>query len=475
MFDILLKNGTVVTAEKEFSADVAINGDKIAQVAPQIDAPAAKVIDLSGKYIIPGVIDGHIHCMCPFMGCTGPNDFYKTSISAAFGGVTTFIDFTNSKVGVPVHESALEKLDLISMSAINYSLHAKVVESTPESINDIQKLVDMGLPTFKMFMTYKKDGIMCDDETLIKAFKKSVECGALPLLHCESDAMAQSNIDDYIANGDELTWARFAQSKPPICEAEAFIRAYYYAKSVNCAIMAVHTTVKDAFDTARRAHEEDFPLYLETCPSYVSLFKDIYDREDGYLAICSPPLRTESESEYIWQAMQDGTINITGSDDCTYTKEEKSRFLKKDENGRIIQDFTAVVNGNSGLETRLPILLSDGVMTGRISLSRLVQLTSTNIAKIYGCYPQKGTIAEGADADLVILDLNKSWTVTKDSLHNNLDYCLYDDKKINGSVDITICNGNIIVENGEFKGKRGDGRFVKRVLDPKILSSYSAL
>ncbi|MCI2106638.1 MAG: dihydropyrimidinase [Intestinimonas sp.] len=474
MFDLLLKNGTIVTDTDTFRGDIAVRDGKIVAVGGQMEEESTRVIDLTGKHILPGVIDGHIHCMCPFMGCQGPNDFYKTSIAGAFGGVTMFIDFTNTEVGKSVYDATQEKLELMEMSAVDYALHAKVVEGNEQTMADLRKLVDMGIPTFKMFMTYRKDGIMCDDATMIKVFKVAKKIGALPMLHCESNALAEDAFDACEARGD-LSWRAFAEAKPGLCEAEAFTRAYYYAKSVGCPIMAVHTTVKEALDVARKAHEEDFPLYVETCPHYLTLFKDRYDAEDGYLAICSPPLRTPKDAADVWDALKDGTISITGSDDCTYTREEKSRFLKKDGQGKWIQDFRAVVNGNSGIETRLPILLSEGVGKGHITLNQLVALTSTNIAKIYGCYPRKGCIQAGADADFAIVDLDKTWTLSKDTLHNNLDYCLFEGMEVKGMPVMTIAHGKVIVENGAFTGSRGEGKFVSRRLDPEILKRYSAL
>ena len=476
MFDILLKNGNIVTAEREFKGDIAITGDKIAEVAPHIDGEAKRVIDITGKDVIPGVIEGHIHCMGTFMGCTSVNDFYENSISGAFGGVTTFMDFSNSKAGTPIADSSQEKLEMMSMSAINYTLHPKFIEGAPDPLSEIPKLVEMGLPTFKLYMTYRKSGTMCSDEMLLKAFAAAKECGALPLLHCESDTIAQYNIDQLMASGQPLKWAHFPLTKPQFCEAEAFSRAYYYARTVDCAILAVHTTVRDAFDLARKAHEEDdFPMYVETCPQYVTNFQDEYSRKDGHLILVSPPLRSRENAQYIWKAMADGTVSIIGTDDCNYSKVDKERFLEKDANGDFIQDFQKVVNGNPGMELRLPILLSEGVATGRLTMTRLVQLTSANIAKVYGCYPQKGTIQKMADADLAIIDRNKSWVVSQDVLHNNMDYCPLAGKSLQGKVEMTICNGKIIVEGDSFYGKRNEGHFVKRSIDPKMFQRYSAL
>lgn len=258
--------------------------------------------------------------------------------------------------------------------------------------------------------------------------------------------------------------------------AEAFSRAYYYARNTGCAILTVHTTVKDAYDLARKAHmEDDFPIYIEACTEYVTTFKDVYDRDDGYVMLVSPPLRSRENARYIWAAMEDGTITITGTDDTCYSRKDKERRLEKDSDGKFIQDFRKVVNGNPGMELRLPILLSEGVNKGRITMKQLVKLTSSNIAKLYGCYPQKGTIQKGADADIAVINRNKAWVVQQDVLHNNLDYCPMAGTRLTGKVDMTICNGKILVENDSFCGTRGNGRFVKRSLNPQVLQRFSAL
>lgn len=474
MYDLILKNGLVVTSKSTFKADIAVSNEKIAKIDYEINDEATKTIDLTGKYIMPGVIDAHVHCMCPFMGCSGPNDFYKTSVAGAFGGVTMIIDFSNSKKGKPMVDAVKEKLEQMSNCAVDYSVHGKLVDGDDFAIEEIKTLVDMGIPTFKMFMTYRKDGIMCDDDTLMKAFKKAAEVGAIPLLHCESNAMAELAMNECI-NAGKVTWKDFGESKPPICETEAFSRAYYFAKSVGCAIMAVHTTVKPALDIARTAHAEDYPLYVETCPHYLTLFKDKLDRPDGNLWICSPPLRTRDQAESLWDGIKDDTVVITGSDDGAYTMEEKNRFLDRNPDGSYVQDFTKVVNGMAGIETRMPIMLSEGVSKNRVTLNKIAEITSTNIAKIYGMYPQKGEIAVGSDADFAIVDMSITDTIDYKTQHNNLDYNPYEGITTTGGVYMTIARGKVIMENDEFVGKEGAGKLVKRSISKDILSRFSAL
>lgn len=301
--------------------------------------------------------------------------------------------------------------------------------------------------------------------------KKAKELNGLPMVHCESNGIAETNIEKYAEQGD-LSWVNFAKSKPILCEAEAFSRAALFSEYVGNGLLVVHTTNKDALNMARVAHKKGLPIYVETGPHYLTLFDDLYEGEDGYLAICSPPLRTPKEAEDLWEGLQDGTILLTGSDDCTFDVDEKSMFLEKDKDGKWIQDFTKVVNGLSGIEIRLPILLSEGVSKGRISINKVCELTSTNIAKIYGCYPQKGIIAPGADADVVIVDMNKEVTLSKDVLHNNISYCLHDGMEIKGYPILTMARGEVIVEDGEFKGEKGAGRFIKRSINPEYLKRY---
>lgn len=474
MYDLIIKNGFVVSPTATVKADVFINDGKIISVGVEgeFGAKAKRVIDASGLYLLPGVIDAHMHVEAPFQGCFGANDFYTQSISAAFGGVTTFMDFTNTFKGKSVLEAVKTRHEEMSKSAIDYGIHGKIVEAPQNILDEIEEIVDYGCPSFKLFMTYKKEGVMADDETLLTVFQKAKELNALPLIHAESNAIAELNTEKFTKMGD-LSWKRFAEAKPVLCEAEAVSRAVYFTKYVGNALLIVHTTNGEALEIIKRAQEQGYPVYVETCPHYLTLFKDIYEQEEGYLAICSPPLRTKEEAENLWQGIQKGVIAVTGSDDCTYSKQEKTMFLEKDAQGKFIQDYTKVVNGTSGIEIRLPLLLSEGVSKGRISMNKVSEITSTNVAKLFGCYPQKGTISPGSDADIVLVDMEKEVTLSPQVLHNNIDYCLHQGMKVKGFPIMTIARGEVIVENGEFHGKRGAGKFIKRKINPQLLKRFT--
>lgn len=474
MYDLLIKNGKVVTASDTFESDIAIKEGKICGLGRFKDNQAKTVINAEGKYIMPGGIEAHMHCRAPFQGCLGAHTFFEQSMVAAYGGITTFMDFSNMSKGQSPYLQALDRLEEMSESCIDYSVHGKFVEATDEALADIQKLINIGIPTFKMFMTYKKEGVMCSEKDMVKIFKVAKRLKGLPMLHCESNTIAESNIEEMMEKGT-LSWKDFPKAKPIACEVEAFSRAVALAEYVGNAVIIVHTTNGEALDIARQAHKKGLPIYVETGPHYLTLFDDLYDREDGFLVICSPPLRSKKESKELWKGIKDGTISLFGSDDCTFDIEEKVRFLDILPDGYWKQDFTKVVNGMGGIETRLSILLSEGVNKGRISLNKVCALTSTNIAKLYGCYPQKGVIAIGSDADLVIVDLDKEIILNKDNLHSKISYCLYDGMKIKGVPITTILRGNIIVDNGKFLGKKANGQVVHRSIDEQRLLTFESL
>ena len=320
MYDLIIKNGLVVSPSSTVKCDVAIQGKKIVGLGTYDEKEAVRTINAEGKYVMPGVIEAHMHCQAPFQGCLGANSFYEQSVSAAFGGVTMYMDFANMGKGQSPYAQALARADEMKESAIDYSVHGKFVESTPEALADIEKMAEGGIPTFKMFMTYKKEGVMSDDETMLKVFEKAKEVNGLPMVHCESNAIAESNIEK-CREANDMSWVNFAKCKPVLCEAEAFARAVNFAEYVGNALLVVHTTNGEALNTARRAHGKGLPIYVETGPHYLTLFDDLYEGENGHLAICSPPLRTPKEAAELWEGLEDGTILLTGSDDCTFDED----------------------------------------------------------------------------------------------------------------------------------------------------------
>ena len=476
MYDLLITNGTLVEAHGTHKATLAIKNGRIAAIlAPDEQAEATRTIDATGRCILPGLIDAHMHVQAPFQGVTAQLTFFQQSVAAAFGGVTTFMDYTNTWKGQSVVSALHARKAEMAESAIDFGVHGKFVEANAAVLDEIPALVAEGCPTFKLFMTYRREGVMADDDTLVNVFAKAAASGGMPLIHAESNALAEYHTDALIAAG-QTRWSDFARAKPEACEIEAFARAVHLAEAVGAPLLIVHTTSAACLDIARAAQERGAPVYVETCPHYLTLFKELYaDAETGHLAICSPPLRGPEHVEPLWEAMRRRVVAVTGSDDCTFTRAEKERFLTRNADGTWAQDFTKVVNGLSGLETRFAVLMTEGVAKGRISLPDFVALTSTNAARLFGCYPQKGTLAPGADADLVIIDPAAEWTIRQADLHNGADFSLFEGYKAKGRVLTTLSRGSVIMDNQTFTGARGHGRYVSRVLDPSVTRAHNAL
>ncbi len=462
MVDLLLRNGNIVTPGDTYTADIAIT-DGVIMAIGKLDSSleARREIDLEGKHVMPGVVEPHMHVEAPFMGCIGQLDFYTASKVAAFGGVTFFMDFSNTSVGDSVLEKVKMRREEMGKSAIDYGIHAKFVEAAPRVVKEIEAIVDYGCPSFKMFMTYKKEGVMIDDEGMIRIFEAAKNYGALPGVHAESNAIAELNVERMREKGD-LSWTNFPRSKPSLCEKEAVDRAINLAHYAGSSLYIFHLSSQDALESVKEAKKKGQAVTAETCPHYLLLDQSCYEGEEGYLAIMSPPLRSREDNEALWRGLAEGTVSVIGSDNCTYSLEEKRRFLDTDPQGKVIPDFTKVVNGVNGLEERLPLLLEYGVYQKKLTLNQVCAITSYNPAKTFGLYPQKGAIQVGSDGDLVVVDLAATSEMKADSLHYENSYTLYGGRIIHGLPVMTISRGRVLVENGVFHGQPGSGRFVPR-------------
>lgn len=464
MYDLILKNGLIVTSESSYVADIGIKDEKIQAIETKgITENAKRTIDLAGKYVLAGIIDPHMHIAAKFRGIIDELDFYSASRLAAYGGVTSFIDFSESAHGASVLREVKKRIKKMEESSIDFSLHAKIIQTTSTVLKEIKDLIEFGVPTMKLFMTYRKAGVMVNDTDILKVMEVCRKYGGRPGFHAESNVILEYNDQKFEENGT-MDWEHFALAKPNVCELEAVNRVIAYSEFMDCPIYIFHLTTKEGKTAIEDAKKRGLKVYTETCPHYLLLTDDVYKNEDGHLYMMSPPLRKVEDQEGLWSGLIDGTISIIGSDNCTFTKETKEVNLERDENGEIIQNYLNVINGVSGLEERLALLISEGVNKGRISWNKLTAITAENPAKIFGMYPQKGTISLGSDADIVVIDPEKENVISKDTLHYGLDYCIYEGIKSKGWPIMTIARGKIIVENGEFKGEKGAGRFIKRKL-----------
>jgi dihydropyrimidinase len=439
-----------------------VEGSRIAAIGgAELFGKAARELDAKGKYVMPGIIDPHTHIQAPFQGCQGALDFYNGSVAGAFGGVTSFIDFANYHQGVSALQSVKDRLEEMEVCAIDHSVHAKLVDSGPENIAAIRELAEFGVTSIKMFMTYRKEGVMADDRTLLKVMEEAKKWGVLPGVHAESNTIAELNIERAQAAGT-LGWSYFAETKPVACEIEALQRVILFAEYTGCPLYIFHLTSGPGLAKVVEAQRKGLRILAETCPHYLVLTKEKYETEKGYLYMLSPPLREDGDREALWRGLAEGSLCNIGSDEASFSVEEKEMHLDRDARGRIVPDFTKVVNGGPGIEERLGLLLAEGVNRGRISLNKLCEVTSYNPARVFGLYPEKGLIQVGSDADIVIVDPEKAGLISPDMLHHHIDYSLYAGTPFKGWPVTTILRGQVIVENGEFTGKRGGGKYVAR-------------
>ncbi len=464
MPEIKLTNVTTIINGKINKVNILVSNGIIKQITKgEIRDNISTVINCQDKIVIPGGIDGHMHTEAPFQGMTGGLSFYEQSIIAASGGTTTFIDFTNTTKHSSLYDKYNERIEQMKVSAIDYAVHGKIVEVNNHVLDDIKKMVNEGCTSFKFFMTYKNEGVMCNEEDIIKLFKFAAEEKILCMVHAESNMIANYNLEQ-LKLKNKLDWLHFPEYKPVICELDAFQHIINLAKITGVQLLIVHTTNKECIDyyIKQCINKKIKNIHVETCPHYLLLTEELLKSSDGFLAIGSPPLRTRRDNIALINAIKNRTIEILGSDDCSFTVQEKQHFIK---NGNTItHDFTRVVNGVSGMEIRLHVLLKVlGITPDDISeLPNLVRVFSENPARIYGLFPEKGFIREGSDADLVIIDLHKNFNIYNSITYKRFGYTLYHNFSSSGIIETVILRGNIIINKGIFTGKSMGGNYLKR-------------
>lgn len=474
MLDLLIKNGTLVTASETFRADIGVEGEKIAYIAApgKLDALAdipgetgriTQVIDARGNYVMPGLIEPHMHVMAPFSNTIDILDFYTASRCAAFGGVTTFMDFSTTTKQTPVLQAVKERIREMSDSVLDYSVHAKFIsaDQDPNILGaTVRTLVEEGIPTFKMFTIYP--GVMIPDADILRIMETARREGALCGFHAESNSIAGFMTQKLLHEGKQ-GWEFFPQAKPNTCEAEAVGRILSFSQLLDAPVYFYHLSTKEAVELVRQAKKRGVKVQAETCGHYLSLTREKNRGENGINYLMSPPLRSEEDRKALWEGLRDGTLSLVTSDNEVFSRKIKEKDLKEDERTKKkLADFTVPVNGIPGLEERFGLLM-DGVNRGEISLNKLVEISSTNPAKVFGCYPRKGCLEVGSDADIIVVDPEKTVPLTRENLHypSELDYDLYEGFTSKGWPVYTIRRGELIVENGEFKGERKSGRFLK--------------
>lgn len=449
--DLIIKNGTIITATDTFKAEIGIENGKIVMIANKIDAEGAKVIDASGKYVLPGAIDAHTHLQMPFGGTTSADSYEGGTRAAACGGVTTVFDFVIQRKGQGLVEAVEGRRQLCAPQAcVDYAFHTAITDLTPAVLEEFGASAEYGVPSFKLFMVYKKEGLMVDDGVLAAALEKSKETGTLIAVHAENPDLIDKRIEKFLAEGKTSAWYHY-ESRPEFVEAEADKRAIHWAKAFKAPLYIVHLANKEGLDEVTRAKDEGYEIYAETCPHYLYFTNEVYKREDGRNWVCSPPVKGKESQDALWEGIKRGDIVTIATDHCPFQSHEKD--WGKD-------NFTKIPNGCMGIENLYPYMLSEA-NKGCITFNKAVEVCSANVAKIFGCAPEKGTVAVGADADLVIYDPNKNFVVSKNNMHSDVDHTIWEGVELKGYPVMTFSRGKLVFKDGEFVGQPGWGNFVK--------------
>lgn len=453
MSSLLIKNGRVVTADSDAVCDVLIDGETIVAIGRNLPVQADQVLDAAGKLVLPGGIDPHVHLDMPFMG-TFSSDTHETGTRAALhGGTTTVIDFVLQKQGHSLREALTEWQGRATGTAVgDYSFHMAVTDFNEHSRAEIADMVAEGITSFKAFMAYK-GALMIDDAQMVGLMQEVKKHGGLVTVHATNGDMIDTLVAQHRTQG-KLSPLYHYLSQPEVTEAEASGRFTDIANYTGVNAYIVHLTCEGALNQVREATRRNQRVFVETCIQYLLLDASLYQEEfEGAKWVMSPPLREKKDQETLWAGINQGLVQVVGTDHCPFMWEQKQL-------GRL--DFSKIPNGHPAIEHRMELLFSEGVSKGRISLQKFVEVTATNAAKIFGMFPRKGTISIGADADLVILDPKRKHSISAETHHMNVDYSAYEGWELTGKIETVLLRGQVAVHDGQALVGKGYGQFIKR-------------
>lgn len=452
MYDLLIRDGTVITASQKTEADVAVKDGKIAALmARGAKAEARETVSAGGMYILPGAIDLHTHLALPFGGTTSTDDYESGTRSALCGGTTMVFDYATPEDPEEPLADFLDRRRAMADAQVcsDYAFHLVLNHPGEKVLSELPQVMEKGVTSFKVYTVY--DGMMVDDGFFFRLLEKSKELGGLVCVHAENKDMIDLYVNRYKQEGKLSPWYHY-MSRREFIEAEADIRCIHWAKELDAPLYIVHLANKEGVEALEAARNQGYDILAETNPLYLRYNCQIYRQENGRNYVCSPPIKGEESRQKLWQALKAGSIDTVATDHCPFLQAEKDWGL---------HDFTKIPNGCDGVETRYPYLLSEA-NKGNISFEKVVETCCTNPARIFGCAPQKGTVAVGSDADLVIYDPAKEVTVTNDILHSKIDHTVWEGTKLTGYPVRTYVRGELVYRDGQFLGSAGSGRFIKR-------------
>ncbi len=451
---ILIRNGHIVTADRDFCADLCIERETISSIIGEnLEVCADTVIDASGKYVIPGGVDAHTHLDMPYSGTVSSDDFETGTRAAAFGGTTCVIDFAIQSRGMRMSEALDLWLRKAGNAVLDYALHMIVTDLPESQLTDMDAMVREGVTSFKLFTAYP-DTLRVDDATILRALLRSADNGSLVCIHAEDGPRIEQLVRQSIASG-RTSPIYHALTRPVSTESEAVRRIIALAELAGAPIYIVHVSTADAVEQVAQARSRGLPVFAETCPQYLLLSLEDFDRPDlqGAKYVYTPPPREKRHQDKLWEGLQNGVLQVVATDHCPVYLKEKLEPARK--------DFTKIPNGAPGIENRLQLLFHHGVNQGRLALNRWVEICSTAPAKMFGLYPRKGEIAVGSDADLVIWNPDQPHTISARTHHMRVDYSIYEGFEIRGNAETVISRGEVIVDRGTWLGRPARGRFLE--------------
>ena len=445
--NLLVKHGAIVTHLGAVEADLLIRNGIIADIGRSLSDRDAPVVDATGCLVFPGVVDPHVQLELPAL----TDDFDSGTKTAACGGVTTIIDFADQPRGVDALKHLKDRRAAADAKVnVDYTLHMSITDLSGDTLNHIRTIVkDEKVASFKLYLAYSRRQRMVNDGEAFAVMREAAKHGAVVGVHAESDSLCEYLTTELIQSGRSSP-SCFPQSRPEVAEAISVSAAIGLARATKCDLYVHHVSTALAIDLIARAKREGQRVWAETCPHYLLLTDEVYAQEDGCLYIMNPPLRASENVERLWKALQRGEVDTIGTDHCSYMAEQKRKSPR----------FDQVVPGVPGIETLLPVMYTEGVAKGRISLGRLVELLCLNPARIFGLFPYKGNLSVGSDGDLVIFNPRFEWTLKAADLHTHADFCPFEGYRVAGRVEKTVLRGEIIFDGKTFCGTPQAGGFV---------------
>ena len=452
----LIRGGRLVMGQEVVETDLLIQGEEIAAIGPLPDEDAHDVVDARGLLVLPGGVDTHVHFNDVFMGTVSVHDYFTGTRAAVFGGTTTVIDFSNQVPGGSLTRTIEDKhREAEGKALVDFGVHPVITRPDEETLTEIEAVVQAGAPTIKCYMTYRDDGLLIEDPDLERISRRLSEVGGMLMLHAEDNDSIEASVPRLIADGKTAS-IYHARSKPPEVETEAIRRIIEIARNTGGRFFIVHLASPGGLELLTKAMEEGVDIRPETCTHYLIFTEEMLEREDGMKWICSPPIRDKEAQEILWKGVADGRIRMVTSDDAAYSWEAK--LFGKDR-------FDRCPNGIPGIEPRFQILYSEGVAKGRLPLPRFVEIVASEPARLFGLAPMKGSLQVGADADIVLLDPEVTWTMGQDTLHMATDWSAYEGIAITGKIRKVFSRGELMVDGDKLLGTPGRGRYLHRRLN----------